>query len=247
MWGSTVFYLGLLLGIGGLGVTVRSIRKPGPGRRRSAIGIVVAGFALAVTGLLLPARASRAAARGTKLDDFVPAWQFSEAHSLRVAADPDRVFAAIRQVRAGEILLFRTLTWIRRGGRSAPPGILNAGDDRPILDVATTSGFVPLADEEPRELVIGTIVVRPPGLRAALSPDLFRRPLPPGHALAVMNFRVVPDGAGGSIVSTETRVFANDPSSRRRFAIYWRIIYPGSALIRRMWLRAIARRAAAMA
>jgi len=32
-------------------------------------------------------------------------------------------------------------------------------------------------------------------------------------------------------------------STRRRFAGYWRIIYPGSALIRRMWLRAVARRA----
>jgi hypothetical protein len=38
-------------------------------------------------------------------------------------------------------------------------------------------------------------------------------------------------------------VFANSPWARRGFAAYWRVIYPGSALIRRMWLRAIARRA----
>jgi len=48
---------------------------------------------------------------------------------------------------------------------------------------------------------------------------------------------------GFSLLSTETRVYANDAASRRRFAVYWRLIYPGSALIRRMWLRAIARRA----
>jgi hypothetical protein len=60
-----------------------------------------------------------------------------------------------------------------------------------------------------------------------------------------MNFRVTPDGAGGSMVSTETRVFASDASARRRFAAYWRLIYPGSATIRRMWLRAIERRATA--
>jgi len=40
-----------------------------------------------------------------------------------------------------------------------------------------------------------------------------------------------------------TRVFASGPAARRRFAAYWRVIYPGSALIRRMWLRAIERRA----
>jgi hypothetical protein len=70
--------------------------------------------------------------------------------------------------------------------------------------------------------------------------EIFRQPLPPGFALATMNFAVRPDGPGASLVSTETRVFANSPAARRRFAAYWRVIYPGSALIRRMWLRAIA-------
>jgi hypothetical protein len=37
-------------------------------------------------------------------------------------------------------------------------------------------------------------------------------------------------------------VDTGDTAARQRFAAYWRVIYPGSALIRRMWLRAIARR-----
>jgi len=61
-----------------------------------------------------------------------------------------------------------------------------------------------------------------------------------------MNFLVEPDGRGGSLLSTETRVFATDAVARRRFAVYWRVIYPGSALIRRMWLRAIRLRAEAI-
>lgn len=95
----------------------------------------------------------------------------------------------------------------------------------------------------PRELVIGTVVAAPPGARGTLTPQVFQKPLPPGFALATMNFVVSPDGRGGSLVSTETRVFANSPSVRRRFAVYWRVIYPGSAIIRRMWLRAVERRA----
>ena len=98
-------------------------------------------------------------------------------------------------------------------------------------------------DDPPRELVIGTVVVAPPGGRGALTPQTFKAQLAPGFALAAMNFRVTPDGTGGSLVSTETRVFANNPSARRRFGRYWRLIYPGSALIRRMWLRAVERRA----
>jgi hypothetical protein len=34
-----------------------------------------------------------------------------------------------------------------------------------------------------------------------------------------------------------------DAAARRKFGAYWLVICPGSALIRRMWLRAIERRA----
>jgi hypothetical protein len=58
-----------------------------------------------------------------------------------------------------------------------------------------------------------------------------------------MNFLIEPDRAGGTLVSTETRVYASTVSARRVFSVYWRVILPGSALIRQMWLRAIKRRA----
>jgi hypothetical protein len=178
-----------------------------------------------------------------RLDEFAPGWQFRERHSISIAAPPARVFEAIRQVRADEIRLFRALTWIRRAGRPLPPGILNAGRQESLIDVALQGGFVLLADDAPRELVIGTVVMAPPGAHGTLSPQVFRQDLPPGFALAAMNFAVTADGPDRSVVSTETRVFANSPSARRRFAAYWRVIYPGSAIIRREWLRAIERRA----
>jgi len=179
----------------------------------------------------------------TRLDEFVPIWQFGEHHSIKIAASPERVFDAVKGIRASEITFFRTLTWIRRGGRKLPESILNAGDTTPLLDVATKSGFIYLANDAPRELVVGTIVIAPHGARRPLTPQTFTAPLPPGYALAAMNFLVKPEGPNASIVSTETRVFANSPQSRKRFARYWRLIYPGSALIRRMWLRAIRKRA----
>ncbi|HYM60000.1 MAG TPA: hypothetical protein VEZ11_03800, partial [Thermoanaerobaculia bacterium] len=95
----------------------------------------------------------------------------------------------------------------------------------------------------PHELVIGAVIAAPPGMRGKLSPEVFKKVLPPGFVLAVMNFHVTPDGRAGSRVSTETRVYANSDSARRKFAVYWRIIYPGSSLIRRGWLRAIKSRA----
>jgi hypothetical protein len=66
-----------------------------------------------------------------------------------------------------------------------------------------------------------------------------------GYAKAAMNFLITPGGPGVHRVSTETRIVATDAASARAFARYWRLIYPGSALIRRMWLRAVRNRVAA--
>lgn len=59
---------------------------------------------------------------------------------------------------------------------------------------------------------------------------------------ALMNLHLSnePDGVR---LRTQTRVDATSPDAASRFALYWRAIYPGSALIRRMWLAAIRRRA----
>jgi hypothetical protein len=248
---SAVVYAGLIVTLAGLALGVRAVRRPegelGASRRKRAAAITGAGVATVAIGYLLPAPESRATASSapvTRLDEFAPAWHFREVHSRRIDAAPERVFDAIRKVRADEIRFLQTLTWIRRGGRRLPPGILDPVADQPLIDVAVRGGFLRLADDAPRELVIGTVIAHPPGPRSAATPDLFRmrQPPPEGTILAVMSFEVRPDGAG-CVVRTETRVFASGPAARRRFAAYWRTIYPGSAIIRRMWLRAIERRA----
>ena len=47
----------------------------------------------------------------------------------------------------------------------------------------------------------------------------------------------------GTVLSTETRVVATDPRTRRAFGAYWFIIRGSSSTIRREVLRVIARRA----
>jgi hypothetical protein len=203
------------------------------------------GILVMAIGFILPASDAHVTRAESRLDEFAPTWQFNEIHSIRIAAPPERVFEAIRQVRADEITLFQTLMWIRRGGRRLP-GVFSASAHEPLLAVLTRGGFIYLADDPPRELVVGTVIVAPRGTRGTLTPQVFQfqNRLRPGFVLAAMNFRVRPDGTGRSLLSTETRVFANSTAVRRGFAAYWRVIYPGSALIRLMWLRAIERRAA---
>jgi len=116
-----------------------------------------------------------------------------------------------------------------------------------MLALATRTGFRVLADDPGREIVLGVAGPASSAARAATrtsGPHPFT-PSAEGYASIAVAFRVEPDGRGGAIVSTETRVFAPDRPTRRRLATYWRLIYPGSALIRRGWLAAIRRRAEA--
>ncbi len=193
-------------------------------RQRKHGAIVAACGVVAVVGALAwPAPEQRVATKSSRLDDIMPAWQFNELHTIHVNAAPERVFDAIRNVTAGDITFFRTLTAIRRFGHSEGESILNVPGHEPILAVATRTSFRYLADDPPRELVLGTRISR--------------------GTVAVMNFAVAPDGRGGSNLSTETRVHSTTGRARRQFAVYWRIIHPGSDIIRRMWLRAIRKRA----
>jgi hypothetical protein len=242
MLDSVLVYLGLALVFVGLLSLIRPIRFLYL-RTRSVAAIVAAvGLLVVIVTLSLPARTKQVASPTTRLDDWMPVWQFNERHVIGVDAPPEKVFTAIRAVRANEILFFRTLIAIRRCGQPGPESILNVPEEMPLLDVATQTTFVVLTDEPPREFVIGTVSskVRP---SSKLTPEVFRRTFPSGLALATMNFLVTPNARGGSIVSTETRVYANDLSVVRRFAVYWRVIHPGSDIIRRMWLRAIKQRA----
>ena len=210
--------------------------------RRRAARIAALGLSIACIGFALPAREHRVAVTETQLDEFVPVYQFDEVHAVRIDAPRDRVFAAVKAVAADEILLFRTLTWIRRFGRPGPESILNAPERLPILDVATRTGFVLLAEIPAREIVVGTVVMRPRGAKFDRTPAGFKGLNAPGFAKAGMTFLLQSEGAGTRLV-TATRVFATDVNAKRTFARYWRVIYPGSALIRRMWLRAVQRRA----
>ncbi len=64
----------------------------------------------------------------------------------------------------------------------------------------------------------------------------------PGWIKVAMEFRLECTAAGTRL-STETRILATDPRTRRSFAAYWFLIRPFSGLIRRELLRSIARRA----
>jgi len=155
IFGGALIYLGLI----GAAIGVVSLLKPlrflGIRTRMRGLLILGLGFLALMTGVWLPVSETRVATVRTHLDDFVPAYQFSEFHQILIDAPKDRAYAAIREVTPEEIRLFRTLTCIRRFGRPGPPGILNPPEHRPILETATAGWFELLADDPGREIVFG--------------------------------------------------------------------------------------------
>jgi hypothetical protein len=237
--------IGLLTAFTGLLSLVRPLTAVGISNRFWAAGIVVAGVLIAVGASRLPASETIVGSPETMLDRVTPAYQFHEVHSVTIRATPERVYRAIKEVTPDEILFFHTLISIRQLGRPLPENIRNLPEHLPLLDIMTRTTFVLLADTG-QEIVVGTAVHTPPGAgRPRTAEEFLALRSHAGFALASMNLAVRQSDDGASVVSTETRVYGTDAPTRRRFGIYWRIIYPGSALLRRMWLRAIKQRAEA--
>ncbi|MBI2246655.1 MAG: hypothetical protein HYY39_01080 [Armatimonadetes bacterium] len=181
-----------------------------------------------------------------QLDRFLPVYDFHEVHSVGVASSPGRVFEAIKEVTPAEMPFVGFLFALRAlPARLLGRDSLRVGEGRPILDQALSGGFVLLAEDPGREIVLGTIgqfwSIRGGPSPVINSVEEFVAFKQPGFAKAAMNFLLMAVPAGVQ-VRTETRILALDTQSRKKFARYWRLIYPGSALIRRMWLRAIERR-----
>jgi hypothetical protein len=179
------------------------------------------------------------------LDEHLSDYDVTERHAVVVDADAERTWQAVRSVD-----LFRSpVTAVLGELRRLPARLQDLRDGRTAsprgpstLDDMVRGGFL-LLDERPgREIVLGS-VSRPwkgvprGGPRPDVAPEGFAAFNAPGYAKVAFNIRVLPYGRGRSLVTTETRVATTDADSRRRFARYWLVIGPFSALIRRLMLR----------
>jgi hypothetical protein len=174
------------------------------------------------------------------LDEFLPDYDVNEVHSVTTSAPPAAVMAAIRELTPREVPLLVALMAIR-----SLPNLLRR---RPpargtILEGFRRAGFVTLR-WDPDEFVAGVVgrFWQPSGGVRPVEPTEFRDFAEPGWAKAAFNFELE-RREERTLITTETRIAGTDDGSRRRFARYWRVIHPGSALIRIAWLRAIRRRA----
>ena len=148
---------------------------------------------------------------------------------------------AVRQSTLGDMKSLATLLRIR----AAALRIRDTGQvpqDKRVFDAFSAPGVI-RGDSE-HELVMGWIAnLRAKGLAQVRTLQEFADYREQGGIKMAFDFNVEGAGEGWCTLSTETRVAALDEVTRRGMGRYWRLIVPGSGLLRRQWLDGIKRRA----
>lgn len=184
--------------------------------------------------------------RSTLLDGIMPEYEQTELHHLWLDTDPETAYRTLCSTTAREIRLLGPLMALR-----SLPALLTGrkmGGDREatVFSALESGGFARLAEESGREIVYGVAgrfwkLAGNQPVRTVRDRESFVGFAEPGYAKAAMNFIVRAEGRGTRML-TETRIRSTDPASSRSFRRYWRVVRPGSGLIRRSWLTAVRRR-----
>ena len=181
------------------------------------------------------------------IEEFLPVYDVAERHATRVRAAPATVYGALRCADLARSPLVRLLLTLRilplvivSPARAIREAAHRSGRAVTLRDFEER-GFKVIAENPPHELLIGLVGAfwTASGRLQPVDAATFSSPQLPGTARAVWNFRIVPDGSGACVLTTETRVQCADAASRRHFRAYWLLVRPGSGLIRRLMLRAI--------
>jgi hypothetical protein len=184
---------------------------------------------------------------GSRLDAQLPRYDFRERHSRVIGTEPHVVYEAFKAMTPCEMPVSRLLFAVRSlPARLAGQRGLPSQAEIPLLDQFLDMGFVLLADVPGQELIAGVISQMWRRGGRTVSPDdpeAFASFTERGFVKAAMSFRFIGPGDGTTLAETETRVAATDAAARRGFGRYWIVIRGFSGLIRRDWLRAVARRA----
>jgi hypothetical protein len=184
--------------------------------------------------------------RGSLLEQFMARFDTRSQYAIEIHAPAQVMFTAVEAVSVKEVRFLRELEYVRALLGLAATGRLDVpAVDAPLL-LSFTRGAVLLGARPPEEVLAGAIGCfwRLAGNEPVVfgSPEEFLTFTEPGFAKAVVGFRIDPRGAD-ILLTTETRFVATDEATHRLMSRYWRIIRPGSNLIRTEWLRAIRRRA----
>lgn len=206
--------------------------------------VVVEGSAERVERVIASLDISSNSRRAMLIDDWMPAYDAVERHSMLVDAPAERIWAVARTLDLSRSPVVRVLFALRSVGGLFSPRRKDGRALGTTMEGLRESGFVVLEERPGEEMLLGLVgrFWRLSGGIVRVTAEGFRAFDRPGYATATWNFTLVPEG-GRMRLATETRVRCTDDASRRAFLRYWRLVGPFSALIRMEMLRTLRRAA----
>ncbi|MEJ2503463.1 MAG: DUF2867 domain-containing protein [Gemmatimonadota bacterium] len=178
------------------------------------------------------------------IERFIPDPDFVEIRELEIDAVPEEVMAVIRGTDLRDPVistLFAVRDWPNRLAKKL--GVRRR--DRPAVSFSNIPdvgpGWVKLAEEEDRELVLGAVgrFWRQDYGGRDVAAEAFADFDEPGYLKLAVGSRVEPMGYDKSRLHYEARVEATDEDAARRFRRYWKVIEPGNEVIVRRALQRI--------
>lgn len=242
---SYFFWLGLTFGAIGLVSFIQPLIFLFVFNRTVAAVVSVSGLLISIISLFWPVIVHQAQSH-FKIDTLLPNYSFNEFHEVRIKSTPEKVKHTFRITGVKDISLVNFLMKIR-----------GFTDDKNIKDRVAINQVASGAFSTPdfnffmfdSEEYISVMIIKA-SMKTSRSAKIFNIPeiaklddflsfSTPGYVKVVINFRFVSINKEETQLTTETRIQGITPNDSRIFGIYWRIIYPGSAIIRRLWLDTI--------
>lgn len=179
-----------------------------------------------------------------QLNQVLPNFDFSEVHSTWVPVIPNAADRAFRNLTNSEVFLLKPLLWLR----TLPSRI--TGHNYPTVEPGQTllKDFCTYVDIPGQEYVLGEIcrpwqILGDLNLQHIAATEDFVAFQEPNFVKITISYHY--EGkAGGTRVTTETRVAGTCRDATNRFRFYWWGIRIPSGMIRRSMLAALRRRIA---
>jgi len=247
---SYFFWIGAILLVVGVISLILPMKFLFISNRTIAAVVVLCGLLISVSSLFWPVKLKQSPTFDQKLDDLMPAYSFNEFHEVRINTAPDKVKEVFRVTGVKDIPIVRLLMKIRGIADDDVDMSDRASSNKAGADTFTTPdfNFFVLAPNE----FISVMILKPnmissdkekPAPPEISSPEQFSAFNEPGYMKVAINFRFISTDNKETLLTTETRVDGTTKTDSSVFGRYWRIIYPGSAIIRRVWLDTIKKKA----
>jgi hypothetical protein len=240
---SYFFWIGIILALVGIISLIRPMAFLFIFNRTIAGYVTGGGVLISLLALCIPISMHHSNTQ-QHIDSLLKSYTFNEYHEMTIDATPEKIKEALKTTGVKDIPVVLWLMKIRGIADENKDMSNSATNNRPCTDTFTTPDFNFIVADSSE--LITLMILRasgktpPPEITTFDEFSTFNQP---GYVKVAVNFRFIPLGNGKTLLSTETRNLATTSHDNRIFGAYWRIIYPGSAIIRRVWLNAVAKKA----